>query len=215
MKARAGARWTLTIGAILTLIVVPFLLFGEGLEHWAVGAVQQLSERPGAVSVFVAGLLAADVFLPIPSSLVSTAAGALLGPWLGTAASFAGMTAGCGIGYWLGRSLGSGAESRWLTAADLARLNALAARHGPWLLVVARPLPVLAEASVVLAGMGAMPLRRFVPQVALSNLGISAVYAIVGAYAAGRGSFLLAFAGAVLLPLVVMTLLRQRNRRRT
>lgn len=212
MKTRAGARWTIAIGVLLALIVVPFLLFGDALEQWAVRGVQQLSERPGAVSAFVAALLAADVFLPIPSSLVSTAAGVLLGPWLGTAASFVGMTVGCGIGYWLGRSLGRGAESRFLTSVDLARLNALAARHGPWLLVVARPLPVVAEASVVLAGMGAMPLRRFVPQVALSNLGISAVYAIVGAYAAGRESFLLAFAGAVLVPLLVMTLLRQFRR---
>jgi membrane protein DedA with SNARE-associated domain len=212
VKHRTAARWTVALAAVLSLIVVPFLIFGEALEFWALRELRTLSQHPGPVAALLAVLLASDVFLPIPSSLVSSAAGVLLGPWLGTAASFVGMTVGCGIGYWVGRAFGRGAERRLLTPDDLADLNRLASRHGKWFLVVARPLPVLAEASVIFAGMSAMPPGRFLAQVAMSNLGISSVYAVVGGYAAGQESFLLAVAGAVLAPLLVTAALRQSSR---
>ena len=62
----------------------------------------------------------------------------------------------------------------------------------------------------LLAGVGRVPLGRFFALVTLSNVGISLAYAAVGAYAAGVQSFLLAFAGAVVLPGVLMAIPRFR-----
>jgi hypothetical protein len=46
----------------------------------------------------------------------------------------------------------------------------------------------------------------------LSNLGVSAVYAAVGAFSATVNSFLFAFGGSILVPLVAMILAkRQQN----
>jgi hypothetical protein len=53
-----------------------------------------------------------------------------------------------------------------------------------------------------------MPWPSFLALAALSNLGISAAYAAVGAWSARVSSFLLAFAGAVLLPLAALLLAR-------
>ncbi len=64
------------------------------------------------------------------------------------------------------------------------------------------PVPVLAEASVLFAGMSKMNFRRFLIISTLSNLGISIVYAAVGAYSVSENSFLLAFAGAIIIPAV-------------
>ena len=61
---------------------------------------------------------------------------------------------------------------------------------------------ILAEAAVLFAGMGKMPFTRFILLSTLANLGVSAAYAAIGAFAAGVNSFLLAFAGAMLLPLL-------------
>jgi uncharacterized membrane protein YdjX (TVP38/TMEM64 family) len=69
-------------------------------------------------------------------------------------------------------------------------------------------VPVLAEASVFLAGLARMPFGRFAWITGLSNLGISAVYAAAGAFAARRESFLLAFAAAVLIPAAAMLAVR-------
>jgi hypothetical protein len=54
-----------------------------------------------------------------------------------------------------------------------------------------------------------MPRSRFTVLAALANLGISLVYAGAGAFAAGKESFLLAFAAAIALPALAMLLLRK------
>jgi hypothetical protein len=51
-----------------------------------------------------------------------------------------------------------------------------------------------------------MPLYQYLLLSTLSNLGISAVYAAVGALSATVNSFLLAFSGSILVPLMAMLL---------
>jgi membrane protein DedA with SNARE-associated domain len=93
--------------------------------------------------------------------------------------------------------------------ASLARAQRLAERFGDWALVASRPVPVLAEASAVLAGMLQTPWPRFAVLSAAANLGISLVYAFAGAYARQWDSFLVAFAAALLLPGVAMWFARR------
>ena len=68
--------------------------------------------------------------------------------------------------------------------------------------MLCRPVPVLAEASVVFAGLVRANYGRFVRLTAASNLGIAAGYAAVGAFSRRLDSysFLIAFLGALLLP---------------
>ena len=91
--------------ALLVAILVPFLLFGEDLEAWA-GTLLRPSASPVAAASVVFLLLAADIVLPLPSSLIATAAGAQLGWGLGTVTVFAGLTAGHATGYALGHVAG-------------------------------------------------------------------------------------------------------------
>jgi len=75
---------------------------------------------------------------------------------------------------------------------DLVRLDRLSRRFGPILLAIARPLPILAEASVVLLGTTDLSWQRFVTRIALSNPGIAVAYAAVGFIGTaifGRGGF--------------------------
>ena len=199
---------------MLSLIIVPFIGFGADFERWAADSIQ-LANLPLVVALLVAGLLAADVLLPVPSSVVSTASGAFLGWPLGAVVSAVGMTLGCVLGFVVGRTTGRAATNRLVGPRELQRLSAAADRHGDWVLVSARAVPVLAEASTVFAGMSGMSLRRFLCLVTLSNLGISLVYAAVGNYAVDVSSFLLAVAAAVMLPVLAAalfrTLLRVRN----
>jgi membrane protein DedA with SNARE-associated domain len=153
------------------------------------------------------GLLTFDVFLPVPSSIVSTAAGAMLGFWKGTGVIWLGMSAGCLIGYATGWRTAAAAR-RFVGEESLARAADVMDRYGPWALVACRPVPVLAEASTVFAG---IVRARFVPFLALttlSNLGISAMYAAVGAYTMQIQSFLLTFVAALALPGVAMAAAR-------
>ena len=156
-------------------------------------------------------LLASDILLPIPSSLASTACGLLFGVVTGAAISLADMTVSCVLGYWLGAVCGRSLIGRWVGCEDLARLDALTARAGDWAVVVARPVPVLAEASVLVAGIGGMPFRRFLVLSGLANLGISVIYAVAGAFAATTHSFLLAVLAAIAVPWLAMRGLPRRS----
>jgi uncharacterized membrane protein YdjX (TVP38/TMEM64 family) len=201
--------WMVFCGLLLAVILVPFALFGEGLEA---ATRRWLSEAlsPWQHALLLGGLLAGDIVLPVPSSLASTAAGALLGFWGGMATSWVGMMVSCLVGYVLGSRAGAASLRHVAGEAELARVARASERHGPWFLLLFRGVPVLAEASVVFAGLSRMPPRRFFALCAVSNLGISAAYAAVGSSAMATGSDLLLFSGLVLLPALALWLGRGR-----
>lgn len=188
------------VAGVLAVILIPFFLWGEQLE--AFGQTMLNSARgEWWVGPAIAFLLAADVFLPVPSSILATAAGALLGFAGGTAANLVGMMAGCALGY----SAGKAAER----AAD-DRVRKLWERYGEWTVVVARAVPVLAEASVLFAGMTGMNRRRFFLLTTAANAGISLLYAAVGAFAVEWNSFLAAFLGSLVVPAMAQAMMGKR-----
>ncbi|MDD4736693.1 MAG: VTT domain-containing protein, partial [Kiritimatiellae bacterium] len=194
---------------ILALILIPFVLFGTWIEEWTVRFIETAREHRLLSAAVLGGLLAGDVVLPTPSSLISTACGLLLGGPLGTLTSLLGMSISCTLGYALGRFGRTALRNRMLSETDLVRLEHLYQRTGDWLVVITRPVPVLAEAAVIVAGMGRMPFARFLLLSTLSNLGISLVYALVGAFSADSGAFFWSFAGAILLPLAALLLMKR------
>jgi membrane protein DedA with SNARE-associated domain len=117
------------------------------------------------------------------------------------------MMAGCAVGYAVGHR-GSGSAGRLVGREGLARAGQLMDRYGDLTIVLCRPVPVLAEASVVFAGLVRAPFGRFARLTALSNLGIALGYAAFGAYSMRLDSFLVAFVGALLLPGIAMVLAR-------
>jgi membrane protein DedA with SNARE-associated domain len=192
------------VGVVLAAILVPFFAFGDAMEAWAEGFAYTQVDQATVPGLILGALLAADIVLPVPSSLVSTALGALLGWAGGFVVSTLGMTAACWTGYRLGQSAGRGAARRLVSERDLAWLESASERWGSGVIVLFRAVPALAETSAIFAGMSRMPVGKFMLISTLSNAGISAVYAAVGAYSANVNSFLLAFTGALLLPGLAM-----------
>jgi len=205
MSRRTG--WTLFGFLLLALILIPFFAFESSIREWSqalVGSMRPTWIAGPAVSL----LLAADVVLPVPSSVISTAAGMLLGLWPGALASWIGMMAGCACGYCLGAGAGRGLARSLVGPRELERVGRASERFGDWMIVLFRAVPVLAEASVVFAGTIGIRIRRFFALSALSNAGIAVVYAAVGAYSASVASFLWALAGAVMVPLIALMAVR-------
>ena len=195
-------RWVLLVGVMFALIIIPFVIFEKQFE--ALGTWLAEGHASGWASAATIGaLLALDVFLPVPSSIVSTGAGVLLGFWRGAAVIWIGMTIGCAIGYAFGVKA-AGAARKLVGADGLARAGTIMDRHGPWALALCRPIPVLAESSVVFAGLVRSPLRPFIWMTTLSNLGIALAYAAVGAFSMEAQSFLLTFVAAMALPGLAM-----------
>jgi uncharacterized membrane protein YdjX (TVP38/TMEM64 family) len=206
----AALRWTIVIAVLLVAIVAPFVLFGDRIEGWIRMLVS--SPRPGAIArALLVSLLAADVLLPVPSSLVSLACGMWWGPWLGGLLSTLGMTLGSGLAYGLGRWLGTASIRRWVGPREAERVDRLYARHGDWIVALLRPVPVLAEASAVFAGVSRMAWWRFLVLSFLANSTISAFYAAAGSLLARLGFGLEIL--MLLAALGLVTLLWARARR--
>jgi uncharacterized membrane protein YdjX (TVP38/TMEM64 family) len=199
-------RLAVLLLGILAAILLPFFLWEEDFNLLA-ARLFSLRISPWLAGPLLAGLLAADIALPVPSSLVATASGSLLGFLPGAAANFAGLTGGCVLGYWLARS---GAGGR-LSEKDERQARALWERFGDAALIVSRAIPVLAEASILFAGALGVPARRFLIITSLANAGISVLYAAVGAFAMEWNSLLAAFAGSILVPAAALGLLRLRK----
>lgn len=194
---------TLPLMCVVLLVpVLPFLFFGGHFEDWLRG----MAENPPPAEVtfsLVVGLLATDIFLPIPSSVVATMGGWQLGGVLGTCASWLGLNVGAAIGFALARRWGQ-PFARWFSKdEDLDRMRTISERFGPLVLVLTRAMPVFAEASILIAGIHKLSWRRFLPAVLLSNLGIAIAYSALGDYAEQHQWLPLALAVAVAVPVIV------------
>ena len=137
--------------------------------------------RPTA-AVILNGLLIGDVLLPIPSSLLMVANGALLGTLGGTAATIGSTLLGGVLAFWLGRR-----GAPWLMARISERERAHAERFfkrwGALAVLVSRPVPIIAETIGILAGTTPMGWSRFLLSVLLGNLPPAILYAFAGASA--------------------------------
>ena len=78
----SAIRWILLVVLVLALVLVPFAL----LESRILNAVLEfLNSSPGRIvaAAAISLALASDVVLPVPSSLLATASGMLLGLSMG------------------------------------------------------------------------------------------------------------------------------------
>jgi uncharacterized membrane protein YdjX (TVP38/TMEM64 family) len=202
-------RASLLIALVLAVPSIPFFLWGEQLEAQL---EQWLTPPPSGQAVFFLTIaaLATDVFLPVPSSLISTFAGTVLGVPVATVASWLGMTAAAVFGFAVARVFGRPLAVRFTSEAELDRLDRLSERFGPRLLVLVRALPVLAEASVLLFGATRLSWRRFLLPVSLANLGIAAAYSVLGHFGRTQNAIGYVLLASVALPLLATTIVRWR-----
>jgi uncharacterized membrane protein YdjX (TVP38/TMEM64 family) len=202
-------RTLLFLALILAVPVVPLLVLGLSFEEQVSNWLAE--ERSATWNFFlVAGVLASDIFLPVPSSAVSTYAGASgLGIWPATAASWLGMTLGAVIAFALARLMGERMTARFAKESDLGRMAELSRRFGPWAILMTRALPIFAEACVLLMGATQLSWKRFLPPVMIANFAISLVYAAFGVYFANSDALPAAIAASALVPLAVALLARR------
>lgn len=209
---KAAGFWAgplLIVAAALLVPVLPFLLAGGWIEPSLAQLLSQLRTTPTLLAAAVVAVLATDVFLPVPSSLVAALAGQTLGPITAVVCVWLGMTLSAIVGYALARLCGPPLAQRWIAADRLRHIEAAHRRYGARLLAVTRPLPILAEAYVLLAGAHRFPLLAFVTVVALSNLVIAGVFVLLGVWSAASGWTGAALAISVAVPLMLTVLLER------
>ena len=197
-------RVAIWIVVLLLIVAAPFIAIGTwfepAIERWLATDALRFSLWQSAIAII--GLLAVDIALPIPSSGVCTFAGRELGWIAGGVVNWIGLNVSSLIGYWIGRHPGRWFARRFSDAATMERLAAWSDRSATMCLLICRPLPLLAEASVILMGVRRLPPRQFWPPVLIANLVLGIGYAAFGHFAAANDTFWPALFASLLLPLI-------------
>ena len=190
-------RYLLTVVALIVLFTILFLIV-EALGVPFLSDPTPWMKHGGVVAASIGvGLLIADVVLPVPSSIVMVAHGALFGVWWGTMLSLVGSVGAATFGFAIGRRGGALLE-RVVTPAERARASSILARWGTLAIIITRPVPLLAETVAIMAGASSMSWRTIVVASIAGSLPMSLLYALTGAAVANLQSTALMF-GAVLL----------------
>ncbi len=207
-RGAVALGWTALIILLLAVILTPFLMFEGQIETTLGAAFAAMRGHPWIGGGVIVALLAGDAVLPVPSSLVSAFAGAAFDWRLGAAIIWVGMCLGCIFAYALGISAGRFLAVRLVGEGQLRKAKRLFTDAGPAMLIVARAVPVLAEASALAAGATRMPFAPFMIATSVANAGVAIAYAAAGAAAVANGSFLIVFIGLVTVPAVGWTIWR-------
>ncbi len=190
-------RYLLVMGVILAFFLILFLIV-EALGVPLLTDPTPWMKHGGILAAIVGvGLLIADVMLPVPSSLVMVAHGALFGVVGGTLLSLAGSMGAAMLGFIVGRHGGRWLE-RFVTPEERARADYLLKRWGALAIIVTRPVPLLAETVAIMAGASSLRWGRVALAALAGSLPPALLYALTGAAVANFQNTTLMF-GFVLL----------------
>ena len=193
---------------LAVLFLVPFLIWGDGLEQafTQAGAVAWLRSYGAWAWAAALVLLTVDLLLPLPATIIIAALGLLYGPVVGGLLGAGGAFLSGAVAYGLCRWYGRGA-ARWILGdEDLARGERLFARAGGWLVALSRWLPILPEVVACMAGLTRMPARAFFVALTCGTVPLGFTFAAIGA--AGVDRPLLALAVSAVVPVLLWVLVR-------
>lgn len=182
-------KHSILIGSVVAFLILSKVLIenvlGINLEPlvdaWVVNA------GLGSAATIVA-LLAVDLFLPIPSSVVMVLSGAAFGVLWGTVLSLVGSIGGAWFGFEIARRYGRRALAHLVGDDEIERLGRLFARHGAAAVAVTRGLPIVMETMSVAAGLSLMTRGTFLIMSFLGTAPIAWMYAYAGAVSRQVGS---------------------------
>ena len=186
--------WSLAVGLALTLLLVFFITSAAGLAIEDATLLREAGPYAAAIGFL---LLVADVFLPVPSSLVMVAHGTLFGAFGGTLLSLAGSVASALTGFAIGRA-GTKSIRRFVTPEEHDRASQLLDRWGLAAIAATRPVPILAETVAILAGGSRLRWLDTALAATAGSIVPAAVYAWAGAHATSMANHTVIFGGVLL-----------------
>lgn len=196
-----GKHFWLSVLCFSGLVIASFVLFEQQIQNFLSHLEHFLPSTPAqmlTLAVLLIGLLALDVVLPVPSSMVALFAVATLGSVGGYLVIFIGLCLGAGLGYALGAGYFRLLSSR--LGLHQRQPGQLAYRLGTLSLICLRGVPVLAETSVVAAGMQRYPLRAFTLVTTLANAGLALAYSAIGSFLVAQNALLVTLLAGMVLP---------------
>ena len=158
----------------------------------------ELGERGALGAVIGIGLLVADQFVPVGSSVVMLSLGAIYGAPAGVALALVGRVGMAAVGFAIGRR-SRGLLDRLVPLVEQERPRRLLERHGAMAILVSRPVPLLGETIVILAGASRLGWGRAMVAALVGSVPEAIAYSLVGAIAPSYGNAGVIWASFLLL----------------
>jgi uncharacterized membrane protein YdjX (TVP38/TMEM64 family) len=194
-------RYLLVIIAMMALFLATFIVV-ESLGGTVLNDPGPWMNSGGVTAAVIGvGLLIADILLPVPSSLVMVAHGALFGVWIGTLLSLIGSVGAALFGFAIGRR-GEGALKKFVTEEERIRVDAFLKRWGVMAIVVTRPVPIFAETVAIVAGTSSLGWGSMAIASLVGSIPAALLYAITGAAIADLQSSTLVFGLVILIAIL-------------
>ncbi|MCL1126896.1 3-dehydroquinate synthase [Shewanella surugensis] len=188
---------------IMVFVIISFFSFEQMITNVIKDSIELFSDaelKAVWIAFLVIGLLMLDIILPIPSSLVAVYVGTVFGVFSGTVIIWIGLTLGAILGYGLGRGFYTLFPDYWGIKGHLNKASILSETLDDAALVLMRGIPVMAETSVIAAGIIQLSFVRFIMLISLANAGVALVYAYVGSLIIESYSLLMILVASIILP---------------
>ncbi len=173
--------------AVVTIIVM-FLIF-ENLETYFTNLLQGSSKHILTYSLVSFIVLASDIILPVPSSIVMYTNGYVLGMAGGSAISLAALMVGSVVGYYLGKYTSIG-----LKTSDDEKANNILSRYGSMAIIISRGIPIIAESVCIVCGYNKMNFKNYFILNLVGYIPLCLMYAFFGTWGYDKNIFLISFA---------------------
>ncbi len=181
---RTGILFTV----LCLLILTSYLIWGDTEE----GVVQQLlalAANREKYAVFSFLMLASDIVLPIPNSIIMYANGFALGGMAGAGLSLLSLMTGATAGYFLGKLSIYG-----IRAAEDTKAIAFWEKYGMLAILVTRGIPMVSESICIIGGHVRMPFGKYLLMNLLGYLPLCLLFALFGCLGYNQSAFLLSLA---------------------
>jgi len=180
-----------------------FLVLEHQSDQWLKYATESTSNTSLIlIAIVVVIALTLDALLPIHTGIISVFSASALGFTYGAIAIWFGLMGSCIFAYYLGASAKSFLFRRWLSEAELKQVNKLTKQISLGSLVALRGVPLLAETSVIAAGIVGYPLGRLIIVTGLANMGLACAYAYIGDQTSAQNSPIIMLIASLTLPVL-------------
>ncbi|MBT5908582.1 MAG: VTT domain-containing protein [Opitutae bacterium] len=193
----------LLTGLVASILMIgSFFLWGGDLELlFAENGVPKTLGPNGWL--LVVGLLALDVFLPVPATAALAALGMTYGPWLGGLYGCLGTFLAGSLGYGICR-LANERVARFLAGeTGMAMGKKFFKRSGAWAIALSRWTILLPELLSCFAGLARMPAKTYFTALACGVVPMSFAYAWIGSTDAAQKNPLLALGLSAAIPVLL------------
>ena len=185
---------------LLVSIAIVLITFGifHTLEDSFSDTLHLLENNPIEFGIISFAILASDIILPVPSSIVLYINGYFLGILAGTLVSLSGLMVGCIIGYFIGK-----ASSNLFDSTSNQKADKLLSKYGPPAIFITRGIPILSESICFVCGYNRTRFRQYLLLNFIGYLPVCIIHAIFGKLGyEDTNMFLLSFAASIVISVI-------------